>query len=44
MTEREIFEEFDNLCEEELNTKSNKNVYVKNVVMAAIIKCITKKK
>ena len=44
MTEREIFEELDNLSEEELNTKSNKNVYVKNVVMAAIIKRITKKK
>ena len=38
MIEREIFEEFDNLNEKELNTKSNKNAYVKNVVMIAIIK------
>ena len=38
MTEREIFEEFDNLSEKKLNTKSNKNVYIKNVVMTAIIK------
>ena len=37
-TEREIFEEFDNLSDKELNTKSNKNVYVKSVVMNAIIK------
>ena len=38
MTEREIYEKFDNLSEKELNTKSNKNVYVKNVVMTSIIK------
>ena len=38
MTEREIHEKFDNLSEEELNTKSNKNIYVKNVGMNAIIK------
>ena len=38
MTEREIYETFDNLSEEELNTKSNKNVYVKNVAMTATIK------
>ena len=37
-TEREIFEEFANLSKKELNAKSNKNVYVKNVVMTAIIK------
>ena len=37
-TEREIFEEFDNLSDKELNIKSNKNVYVKSVVMNAIIK------
>ena len=29
MTEREIYEKFDNLIEEELNTKSNKNIYNK---------------
>ena len=38
-TEREICEKFGNLSEEELNKKSNKDVYVKNVVMTAIIKC-----
>ena len=37
MTERYIFEKFDNLSEKELNSKSNKNVYVKNVVVTAII-------
>ena len=38
MTEREIFEKFDNLSEDELNTKSNKKVYVKNDVMTTVIK------
>ena len=38
MTEREIFKNFDNLKEDELNTKSNKNVYVKNNIMKNIIK------
>ena len=38
MTEREIFEKFDNLSEDELNTKSNKNIYVKNDVMTTVIK------
>ena len=38
MTEREIYEKFDNLSEEELNAISNKNIYVKNVIMATIIK------
>ena len=38
MTEREIFEKIDNLNEDELNTKSNKNVYVKNNIMKNIIK------
>ena len=38
MTEREIYEKFDNLSKDELNTKSNKNVYVKDNVMANIIK------
>ena len=28
MTERETFKKFDNLSEDELNAKSNKNVYV----------------
>ena len=38
MTEREIFENFDNLNEDQLNTKSNKNVYIKNNIMTNIIK------
>ena len=29
MTEREIYKKFGNLSEDELNTKSNKNIYVK---------------
>ena len=36
--ERELYEKFDNLSEEELNTKSNKTVYVRNDVMTTIIK------
>ena len=38
MTEREIYEKFGNLSEDELNTKSNKNIYVKHDVMTTIIK------
>ena len=38
MTEREIFEKYDNLSEDELNRKSNKNVYIKNDVMITVIK------
>ena len=38
MTEKEIYEYFDNLSKDELNTKSNENVYVKNNVMTNIIK------
>ena len=38
MTEREIYEKCDNLSKDGLNTKSNKNVFVKNNVMANIIK------
>ena len=37
MTEREIYKKFGNLSEDELNTKSNKNVYVRNDVMTTII-------
>ena len=37
MTEREIYEKFGNLSEDELNTKSNKIVYVRNDVMTTII-------
>ena len=38
MTEREIFEKYANLSEDELSEKSNKNVYVKNDVMTTVIK------
>ena len=38
MSEREIYEKFGNLSEDELNAKSNKNIYVKNNVMTTIIK------
>ena len=38
MTEREIYEKYDNLSIDESNTKSNKNVYVKNSIMTNIIK------
>ena len=38
MTGKEIFEKLDNLSENELNTKSNKKVYVKNDVKTTIIK------
>ena len=39
MTKREIFEKFDNLSEDELNAKNNKEVYAKNDVMTTVIKC-----
>ena len=38
MIEREIYEKFGNSSEDELNTKSNKNVYVRNYAMTTIIK------
>ena len=38
MTEREIYEKYGNLREDELIIKSNKNVFVKNIVMTNIIK------
>ena len=38
ITERKHYEKFDNLSEEELNTNSNKTVYVRNDVMTTIIK------
>ena len=45
MTEREIYEKYDNLIEDELNTKSDKNVYVENHVMTTVIKrCRDEKK
>ena len=44
MTERETFKKFDNLKEDELNTKSNKNVYVKNIIMTNIINIVEVKR
>ena len=44
MTEREIYAKFSNLNEDELNTKSNKNVYVRNVMTTIIKRCRGKKK
>ena len=45
ITERELNEKFHNLSKEELNAKSNKTDYVRNDVMATIIKrCRGKKK
>ena len=38
VTEKERFKKFDNLNEDELNTKSNKSVHVKNTIMTNIIK------
>ena len=45
MTKRKIFEKFDNLSEDELNAKSNKEIYAKNDVMTSVIKrCRGRKK
>ena len=38
MTEREFFLMFFDFDEDDLNTKSNKNVFVKNTIMTNIIK------
>ena len=38
MTERKIYQKLGNLSEDELSTKSNKNIYVRNDVMTTIIK------
>ena len=38
MTKRGIFEKFDDLSEDELNAKNNKEVYAKDDVMATVIK------
>ena len=37
-TEREIYEKYGNLSEDELNRKSNKTIYVGNGVMTNVIK------
>ena len=38
MTEREFFKTFYDLNEDDFNTESNKNVFVKNTIMTNIIK------
>ena len=38
ITDREIFKKFTKLSKDKLNTKSNKNVFVKNTIMTNIIK------
>ena len=38
MTEREIYKKFTNLSEKKLNTKNNKKAYVRNDVIATVIK------
>ena len=38
MSERENFEKIDKLSEDELNTKINKNVYVRNDGMTTVMK------
>ena len=37
MTQREFFKTFYDFDEDDLNTKSNKNVFVKNTIMTNII-------
>ena len=37
MTEREFYEKFYKLSEDELNSKNNKNVFVKNTIMPNVI-------
>ena len=44
MTEREIFEKYDNLSKNELNKKSSKRVYIKNKIMTTVIVCCRGKK
>ena len=44
MTEREFYEKFYNLNKDQLNIKSNKSVYVKNIIMTNIKHCKGEKK
>ena len=45
MTERENFDKYDNLSENKLKTKSNKEVYVRNdVITTGIKRCRGEKK
>ena len=38
LTEKEIFEKYNDLSENEVNTKKNKELYAKNDVMTTVIK------
>ena len=38
ITERELFKTFYDLDEDDLNTKNNKNVFLKNTIMKNVIK------
>ena len=44
MTERKFFKKFDNLNNDELNTKSNKSIFVKNNIMTNIINAVEVKR
>ena len=40
MTERETFKKYDNLSENELNSRNNKEIYVRNdVIISVIVRC-----
>ena len=44
MTKREIYKNFTNLSDEELNTKNNKKTYVRNDVMTILLNDVEEKK
>ena len=44
MTDRKIFKKFDNLNNDELDTKSNKSIFVKNNIMTNIINAVEVKR
>ena len=45
MTEKEVFKKYDNLSENKLNSKNNKEVYVRNdVITNIIVRCRGEKK
>ena len=44
MTEREIFKKFDNLNEDELNTKSNKNIFLEKISWQVLLNAVEAKR
>ena len=45
MTETKVFKKYDNLSKNELNTKNNREVYVRNDILTIVLKhCRGKKK